>query len=58
VASRSACTRPCTDGPQVDASDCCDSVQIPALFLGWTDTDGDGIPELVDSTPYGMAATP
>lgn len=26
----------------------------PALF-GWTDTDGDGIAEIVDPTPYGMA---
>jgi len=29
-----------------------------ARFVGWTDTDGDGIPELVDPTPYGMAAMP
>jgi hypothetical protein len=49
---------PCTEGTRVDASDCCGSSEIPALFLGWTDTDGDGIPELVDSTPYGMAAAP
>lgn len=26
----------------------------PALF-GWTDTDGDGIPEIIDPTPYGMS---
>jgi hypothetical protein len=49
---------PCTDGPQVDATDCCGSSEIPALFLGWIDTDGDGIPELLDPTPYGMAARP
>lgn len=49
---------PCTDGPQLDESDCCASVQIPALFLGWIDTDGDGIPELVDPTPYGMRGEP
>lgn len=49
---------PCTDGAKVDESDCCGSGQVPAPFLGWTDTDGDGAPELVDPTPYGMAATP
>jgi hypothetical protein len=49
---------PCTEGLRVDASDCCGSSEIPALLLGWTDTDGDGIPELVDPTPYGMAERP
>jgi hypothetical protein len=49
---------PCTQGARVDASDCCGSSEIPALFLGWIDTDGDGIPELLDPTPYGTAATP
>jgi hypothetical protein len=26
----------------------------PALF-GWTDTDGDGVPEVIDPTPYGIS---
>jgi hypothetical protein len=26
----------------------------PELF-GWTDTDGDGVPEIIDSTPYGTS---
>lgn len=26
----------------------------PVLF-GWTDTDGDGVPEIIDPTPYGTA---
>jgi hypothetical protein len=26
---------------------------IPYVNFGWTDTDGDGIPEIVDPTPYG-----
>jgi hypothetical protein len=26
----------------------------PVLF-GWTDTDGDGVPEILDATPYGIA---
>jgi hypothetical protein len=25
----------------------------PVLY-GWTDTDGDGIPEIIDPTPYGQ----
>jgi hypothetical protein len=28
----------------------------PVLF-GWTDTDGDGIPEILDPTPYGITDT-
>jgi len=27
-------------------------ITAPALF-GWTDTDYDGVPEILDSTPYG-----
>ncbi len=26
---------------------------IPYVMFGWTDTDGDGIPEIIDPTPYG-----
>jgi hypothetical protein len=28
-------------------------ITAPALY-GWTDTDGDGIAEILDPTPYGM----
>ncbi len=28
---------------------------IPYVLFGWTDTDGDGIPEIIDPTPYGTA---
>jgi hypothetical protein len=46
---------PCTDGPQVDAADECVDKTIPGLMLGWVDVDGDGIPEIVDPTPYGVS---
>lgn len=26
----------------------------PARFFGWTDMDGDGVPEILDPTPYGL----
>lgn len=26
---------------------------IPYTMFGWTDTDGDGVPEIIDPTPYG-----
>jgi hypothetical protein len=26
---------------------------IPYVLFGWTDADGDGIPEIIDPTPYG-----
>ena len=26
---------------------------IPYDMFGWSDADGDGIPEIIDSTPYG-----
>jgi hypothetical protein len=26
---------------------------IPYVMFGWTDTDGDGVPEILDTTPYG-----
>jgi hypothetical protein len=28
---------------------------VPPLLLGWEDVDGDGVPEILDSTPYGRA---
>jgi hypothetical protein len=28
---------------------------IPYVMFGWTDTDGDGIREIVDTTPYGTS---
>jgi hypothetical protein len=45
---------PCTDGPQSDRADCCGIGNIPSLMLGWVDTDGDGVPEILDPTPYGI----
>jgi hypothetical protein len=47
---------PCTDGPQRDAADICGYQNVPGLLLGWVDTDNDGIPEILDPTPYGMPA--
>ena len=29
-------------------------ITAPILF-GWEDTDGDGVPEILDSTPYGRS---
>jgi hypothetical protein len=28
---------------------------IPYVMFGWTDTDGDGIPEILDATPHGTS---
>jgi hypothetical protein len=42
----------CTDGWTKDAYDQCGASKIPAMLLGWTDMDGDGIPEILDPTPY------
>jgi hypothetical protein len=43
----------CWDGTQVDATDQCDQTNLPVYMLGWTDTDGDGVVEIFDTTPYG-----
>ncbi len=37
------------DGTEVDD-------WIPYVMFGWTDADGDGIPEVSDPTPYGTSA--
>ena len=26
---------------------------VPPVLLGWEDVDGDGVPEILDATPYG-----
>ena len=44
----------CGDGSIPDGSDQCDQNNLPTLMLGWTDTDGDGVVEILDSTPYGL----
>jgi len=28
---------------------------IPYVIFGWTDTDSDGIPEIIDPAPYGIS---
>ena len=28
---------------------------IPYDLFGWSDTDGDGVPEIIDPTPYGTS---
>jgi hypothetical protein len=49
---------PCISGPQKDPSDSCgNGAYIPALELGWVDVDGDQVPEILDPTPYGIAAS-
>jgi len=46
----------CTNGPQIDQADACGISGAPALLLGWMDTDGDGVPEIMDPTPYGIVS--
>lgn len=48
---------PCTSGSQSDPADACGIVNIPALMLGWVDVDGDGAPEIMDPTPYGITSS-
>jgi hypothetical protein len=43
----------CSNGTFIDHSDDCGYTSIPALMLGWVDTDDDGIAEIMDPTPYG-----
>lgn len=45
---------PCVSGPQTDKADECEITTPPALLLGWIDLDGDGVPEILDPTPYGI----
>jgi hypothetical protein len=47
---------PAGDGSLADPADDTDIFGWPTLMLGWTDTDGDGIPEIIDPTPYGRIA--
>ena len=44
----------CGDGTLPDATDQCDQNLLPLLMMGWTDTDGDGVIEILDPTPYGF----
>ncbi|MBI5353419.1 MAG: Ig-like domain-containing protein [Chloroflexi bacterium] len=44
----------CGDGTQADGTDQCDQNNLPTLMMGWTDTDGDGVVEILDTTPYGL----
>jgi hypothetical protein len=30
--------------------------RVPPILLGWEDVDGDGVPEILDSTPYGRSS--
>ncbi len=46
----------CGDGSLPDLTDQCDQNNLPTLMMGWTDTDGDGVVELLDTTPYGLQA--
>jgi len=46
---------PCAAGTRAEPSDCCGPTNVPALLLGWTDTDGDETPEILDPSPYGLA---
>jgi hypothetical protein len=32
--------------------------RVPAVLLGWEDVDGDGVPEVLDTTPYGRLQPP
>lgn len=45
---------PAGDGSQADATDQSDIFNWPTLMLGWIDTDGNGIPEIIDPAPYGL----
>jgi hypothetical protein len=44
----------CGDGTDVDASDQCSALNFPSVMLSWVDSDGDGVVEILDPTPYGM----
>jgi hypothetical protein len=42
------------DAASVDATDMAAFSNWPAYLLGWTDTDGDGVVEILDAKPYGL----
>lgn len=44
----------CGDGTVPDPYDQCDQNYLPVLMMGWVDTDGDGVVEILDPTPYGF----
>ncbi len=47
----------CNDGSMPDLFQACGTHTIPALEMGWTDTDGDGTPEILDTvSPYGLTS--
>ncbi len=46
---------PIGDGGTATTREWVNGIQLwPVLLFGWTDTDGDGIPEILDPTPYGL----
>ncbi len=45
---------PAGDAATVDATDMAAFGNWPAYLLGWTDTDGDGVVEILDAKPYGL----
>jgi hypothetical protein len=47
-------TWPCGNGSTPDAADQCSLINWPTVMLGWTDLDGDGVAEIMDTTPYGL----
>ncbi len=44
-----------TDCTPISNVDLCQGFMTAPTLWGWEDTDGDGVPEILDSTPYGRA---